>query len=151
EELALTGQLKSSFIEVASHEFNTPITLVLGLSELLRLLDPHRNEQERAIVERISASAGQLARLVTNTLTLMRADDFRRTLKRTEVDLALLLRHVMDQVAPFVRARNLRLVDSVSEDLGIFEIDADKVEAAVVNLLTNAIKFTPDGKEIFLE
>ncbi len=38
EELAEAGQLKSAFIEVASHEFNTPITLVLGLSELLRLL-----------------------------------------------------------------------------------------------------------------
>ena len=50
EELALTGQLKSAFIEVASHEFNTPITLVLGLSELMRLLNPERNEQERAIV-----------------------------------------------------------------------------------------------------
>jgi signal transduction histidine kinase len=149
-ELALAGQLKSSFIEVASHEFNTPITLVLGLSELLRLLDPNRNEQERAIVERISASAGQLARLVTNTLTLMRADDFRRTLKRSRVDLVALLRRVVDQIMPFVRARNLRLVDKLADDLGEFEIDGDKVEAVVVNLLTNAIKFTPDGKEISL-
>lgn len=149
-ELALAGQLKSSFIEVASHEFNTPITLVLGLSELLRLLDPERNEQERAIVERISASAGQLARLVTNTLTLMRADDFRRTLKRSEVDLVALLRRVVAQIMPFIRARNLRLVDNLPDDLGEFEVDADKVEAVVVNLLTNAIKFTPDGNEISL-
>ena len=53
-ELAEAGQLKSAFIEVASHEFNTPITLVLGLSELLRLTDTGRDERERAIVERIS-------------------------------------------------------------------------------------------------
>src|SRR5581483_4029569 len=87
-ELAEAGQLKSAFIEVASHEFNTPITLLLGLSELLRLLDPDRNEHEREIVERISASARQLARLVANTLTLMRSDDFRRTLQCKPVDLA---------------------------------------------------------------
>src|SRR4051795_3055564 len=92
EELAEAGQLKSAFIEVASHEFNTPITLVLGLSELLRLTNPDRNPQERALVERISASARQLAKLVTNTLTMMRADDFRRTLQRKPTDLAALLR-----------------------------------------------------------
>ena len=45
EELAEAGQLKSAFIEVASHEFNTPITLVLGLSELLRLLNPDRERR----------------------------------------------------------------------------------------------------------
>ena len=150
EELALAGQLKSAFIEVASHEFNTPITLVLGLSELLRLLNPERQEQERAIVERISTGARQLARLVTNTLTLMRSDDFRRTLQRAPVDLTDLLHHAVDKVQPFVRARKIRLSDHVEDDLGTFEIDADKIDACTVNLLTNAIKFTPDGKEITL-
>ena len=43
EELARAGQLKTAFIEVASHEFNTPITLVLGLTELLRLSNPDRS------------------------------------------------------------------------------------------------------------
>src|SRR3954452_12629958 len=61
DNLAQAGQLKSAFIEVASHEFNTPITLVLGLSELLRLLDPNRNPQERAILDRIATSSKQLA------------------------------------------------------------------------------------------
>ncbi|MFO0953151.1 MAG: hybrid sensor histidine kinase/response regulator [Isosphaeraceae bacterium] len=150
EELALTDQLKSAFIEVASHEFNTPITLVLGLSELLRLLNPDRNDQERAIVERISTGARQLARLVTNTLTLMRSDDFRRTLQRAPTDLSQLLRDVVDKVQPFVRTRKLSLVEQVDADLGVFEIDPDKIDACIVNLLTNAIKFTPDGREICL-
>jgi signal transduction histidine kinase len=150
EELAEAGQLKSAFIEVASHEFNTPITLVLGLSELLRLLDPRRNEQERALVEQISASARQLARLVANTLTLMRADDFSRTLQREPVELAGLLRRVAEHVMPFVRARNLNLTVDVDDDLGTFDIDSDKIGDSVVNLLTNAIKFTPDGGAIAL-
>ncbi|MBV8075398.1 MAG: hybrid sensor histidine kinase/response regulator [Planctomycetaceae bacterium] len=150
EELAEAGQLKSAFIEVASHEFNTPITLVLGLSELLRLMNPNRSEQERALIERISASARQLGRLVTNTLTLMRADDFRRKLRRTPVDLAAMLRGVIDQVGPFLQARHLHLKTDITDDLGTFEVDADKIDAALVNLLTNAIKFTPDGGEIAL-
>ncbi len=147
-ELARAGELKSSFIEVASHEFNTPITLVLGLSELLRLINPGRDEQERAIIERISNAARQLAKLVLGTLTLMRADDFRRTLQRSPVDLSALLARVALKVRPFVQARDLRLVEHISEDLGTFNLDADKIDACVLNLLTNAIKFTPDGKAI---
>lgn len=150
EELALAGQLKSSFIEVASHEFNTPITLVLGLSELLRLLNPNRDEQERAVVERISTAARQLAKLVTNTLTLMRADDFRRTLQRERGELGPVLTHSLEKVEPFVQSRHLVVKNDIADDLGIFEIDAEKIDAAVVNLLTNAIKFTPDGGTITL-
>ena len=150
KELEEAGQLKSSFIEVASHEFNTPITLVLGMSELLRLLNPNRSEQEQALVERISESARQLAKLVTNTLTLMRTDGFRQTLQCAPVDLAALLRRVAEQVSPFVQSRHLHLNVELADDLGSFEIDADKIAASVVNLLTNAIKFTPDGREITL-
>ncbi len=55
EELARAGQFKTAFIEVASHEFNTPITLVLGLTELLRLCNPHRSDQEQEILRQITA------------------------------------------------------------------------------------------------
>ncbi len=150
-ELAEAGQLKSAFIEVASHEFNTPITLVLGLSELLRLTDPGRDERERTIIERISGNAQQLARLVSSTLTMMRADDFGMTLKREPVELAPLLRGVAERVMPFVRARGQDLRVDVAEDLGVFDLDAAKIGDAIVNLLTNAIKFTPDGGELLLE
>ena len=53
-ELARAGQLKTAFIEVASHEFNTPITLVLGLTELLRLSNPDRSDQEQEILRQIT-------------------------------------------------------------------------------------------------
>ena len=150
EELEQAGELKTAFMEVASHEFNTPITLVLGLSEMLRLLNPDRSDTEKAIVEQISAGARQLSKLVTNTLTLMRSDDFRRTLQRTPTDLAALLHRIVSKVQPFLYARNLTCIEDIADDLGSFEIDADKIDAAAVNLLTNAIKFTPDGKEIRL-
>ena len=78
----------------------------------------------------------------------MRADDFGMTLQREPVELAPLLRGVAERVMPFVRARGQDLRVEVAEDLGVFEIDADKIGDAVVNLLTNAIKFTPDGGEI---
>ena len=148
EELARAGQLKSAFIEVASHEFNTPITLVLGLTELLKLANHDRADDEREILRQITTSGRQLSRLVTNMLTLLRAEDFRRTLQRTPIDLGALIRGVVDQVRPFTTARQLQLELTLDPDLGTFEVDADKITAVLVNLLTNAIKFTPDHGRI---
>ena len=150
EELARAGQLKTAFIEVASHEFNTPITLVLGLTELLRLCNLTRSDQEQEILRQITASGKQLARLVTNMLTLLRAEDFRKTLERRPIDLADLVHRVADQVRLFTHARRIELQTRVSDELGAFEIDTDKISAVLVNLLTNAIKFTPDGGTIEL-
>jgi signal transduction histidine kinase len=142
--------LKSAFIEVASHEFNTPITLVLGLSELLLIKDPNREPGERQIIQQISKGASQLAKLVTDTLKLMRSSDFERTLRRLPVDLGLLLHEAADRVMPFVEQRRLAFSADIAADLGMFEIDAPKVRDAVLNLLTNALKFTPDGGQIGL-
>jgi signal transduction histidine kinase len=150
EELARAGQLKTAFIEVASHEFNTPITLVLGLTELLRLCNTSRSDQENEILRQITSSGKQLARLVTNMLTLLRAEDFRKTLERSPIDLAALIHRVADQVRLFTHARHIQLLTKLADRLGEFEIDADKISAVLVNLLTNAIKFTPDGGTIEL-
>jgi signal transduction histidine kinase len=150
-DLARAGQLKTAFIEVASHEFNTPITLVLGLTDLLRLSNPCRSDQEQEILRQITTSGRQLARLVTSMLTLLRAEDFRKTLVRRPVELRELIRGVVDQVRPFLNARGLQLHVQVEDSLGTFELDADKIAAVLINLLTNAIKFTPDGGQVWLK
>lgn len=150
QELAEANTLKKAFIEVASHEFNTPITLVLGLSELLKLLNPDRDPREREVVDRIAGSARQLGRLVANTLTLMRAEDFRHALRREPADLAGLLEDVAGRVEPFVRSRGQSFEVDLAGDLGVFEVDTVKIGDAVLNLLTNAIKFTPDGGRVAL-
>jgi signal transduction histidine kinase len=150
QELEEASLLKSAFIEVASHEFNTPITLVLGLSELLKLLNPARDPRELEVIERIVGGARQLARLVANTLTLMKTEDFRQNLRREPVGLGPLLRDVASRVNPFVTTRGQKLDVAIDDNLGEFELDAAKIGDAVLNLLTNAIKFTPDGGEVAL-
>src|SRR5262249_52195393 len=150
EDLAIAGKLKTAFIEVASHEFNTPINLVLGFTELLKLSSTNRSDQELEILRQISASGHQLARLVSNMWTLLRAEDFRTRLKTAPLNLADLIQRVIDQVRPFFEARHQSLVTELDDDLGPFDLDADKISAVLINLLTNAIKFTPDGGTIKL-
>lgn len=149
-ELAEANALKSAFLEVASHELNTPITIIQGLAELLRLLRPDREPREQELVDQLSNSSRQLGRLVGRMLQLTRSDDYRRALRTEPVDLAGLLREVAEQVHPFVAARGQRMDVRLADDLGTFEVDPDKVRDLVTNLLTNAIKFTPDGGELSL-
>ncbi len=150
-ELADSVRLKTAFLEVASHEFNTPITIVKGLGDLLRLINPDREPSEREILDQIAAGSDHLARLVASTLKMLGADDLRNPLRRAPVDLTALLNELAGHITPFIHARRQCLRVEVFEGLGCFEIDADKVRDAVLNLLTNAIKFTPDGGEIALE
>ncbi len=147
-DLAETDQLKTAFLEVASHEFNTPITIVQGLSEMLKLVNPDREPHEREIVEQIAESSAQLARLVASTLKLLRAGDFRNPLRLEPTSLTRLLSEVASQAMPFAEARQLQFRVEIPEDLGVFEVDAGKIRDAVINLLTNAIKFTPDQGEV---
>lgn len=149
-ELEESDRLKTAFLEVASHEFNTPITIVQGLSELLKLVNPDRDPKEREIVEQIAESSAQLAKMVGSTLKLMRAGEFRNPLRLEEVDLTELLRAVAAQAAPFAHGRGLHFKADIASDLGRFSIDSEKIRDAVLNLLTNAIKFTPDAGDVSL-
>ena len=79
-------------------------------------------------------------------LTLLRAEDFRKTLERRPANLAELIHRVADQVRLFTHARRIQLQTRLADDLGPFEIDADKIVlGGLINLLTNAIKSHPDG------
>lgn len=147
-ELAEADQLKTVFLEVASHELNTPITIVQGLAELLTLSTTNRAPAEQEIIRQIGAGTRRLARLVENMLKLVVAREFRETLELQPVDLAELLRESVRRVGPFLDARQLTLRLDCAPDLGRFEVDADRVTDALLNLYSNAIKFTPDAGTI---
>jgi len=150
-ELAESDQLKMAFLEVASHEFNTPITILRGMAELLLLMNTERPEAEKEILRQLSQSSRYLAKLVSNTLRLLDAGGYRDPLQLQATDLNALLHQTVEQLLPFARARRLQVEIQVADDLGTFTIDPDKIRDAVTHLLTNAIKFTPDGGEIRLD
>jgi signal transduction histidine kinase len=147
-ELAESDQLKTAFLEVASHEFNTPITILRGMAELLLLMPSERSDAEKEILRQLSQSSLYLAKLVGNTLRLLEAGRYREPLQRRPADLSDLLRQSIEQLLPFSHARNQKVEIDIAPDLGVFSIDPEKIRDAVTHVLTNAIKFTPDGGEI---
>jgi signal transduction histidine kinase len=149
EQLQEADRLKKAFIQVASHELNTPVAVVLGMTELWRLSQgPSATPAERTWVDRIGGAGKRLAHSVERMLKLLRTDRFDLTLDLCPTDLESLLLRAVADVQPFLQARNQTVALQVHKDLGSAEVDTGKIGDSITNLLVNAIKFTPDGGEV---
>jgi signal transduction histidine kinase len=150
--LSEANRLKATFIEVASHELNTPVTVVLGLTDLWKMsLGSHATGPERQWVERISQAAQRLAKTVQRMLKLVQNKEFGQTLELEMVDLGPLIRETLEALAPYLEARKQDVVVEVEPGLGPMEADSSKLSDVLINLLANAIKFTPDQGTIRIQ
>jgi signal transduction histidine kinase len=149
--LVEAGRLKTAFLEVASHELNTPVSVVLGLAELWKMTQAaEATPAERSWVEKIHAAGRRLAGVVERMFKLIRSEGPTPAFERSEVDLASLVRKVVADLSPFLAARGQAVDVRLAADLGVAEADPEKLADIFTNLIGNAIKFTPDGGTLAL-
>jgi signal transduction histidine kinase len=150
--LVEANRLKGAFIEVASHELNTPITVVLGIIELWKMAQSTTaSPVELQWVDRISAAAGRLARIVERMLKLVRNRDFSPSLDKELMELEPVIRRAIEELAPYLELRRQTVMVDIDADLGRLDADSAKIADVLINLLANAVKFTPDGGTIYLK
>jgi signal transduction histidine kinase len=150
--LVEADRLKGKFIEVASHELNTPVTVVLGLAELWKMTQgPNASPAERNWVDRIHGAGQRLASTVERMLKLLKTDRLTASICCEMVELEPLIRQAVVDSRPFLHARNQEIEVRVDPGLGSAEVDPSKVSDILTNLVVNAIKFTPDGGTILIE
>ena len=143
--LAESNRLKEQFIEVASHELNTPVGVILGMAELWGMsIGETASPKERFWVDRIRQAGRRLAITVERMIHLLNTDRLSETLQVKPTNLGLLLEQVTGELQPFLQARRQVLQVALAPDLGQANLDADKIGDALMNLVLNAIKFTPD-------
>jgi signal transduction histidine kinase len=146
------NRLKGAFIEVASHELNTPVTVVLGMLELWRISQGEAaSSVERLWVDRIGAAAQRLARTVERMLKLVRSGEFGRSLEKETIELEPILRRTIDDLAPYLELRHQSVILEIEPGLGPIEADRDKIADVLINLVANAVKFTPDEGTIRID
>jgi signal transduction histidine kinase len=149
QRLREANRLKSAFIEVASHELNTPVAVVLGLAQLWKLTQADKaTPAEQHWVERMQHAGKRLAGTVEKLLKLIRADEFAQPLDLASTPLEPLVRAAAAEMAPFLLARGQEIALQLDPALGAADVDAAKVSDVLTNLIINAIKFTADGGTI---
>src|SRR3984893_1743880 len=142
-----TIEARDALMLAASHELKTPLTTLKGLSELL--LDFDLTEaQRRELLQDLHGQADRMEKLIGDILAVSRIDSGRISVDLARVDAADVIKHVCDEVRPMLKGRTLTC--RVPENLPTVMGEARKLHQILVNLLTNAIKYSEPGTQISL-
>ena len=141
-----SNRLKDEFLATFSHELRTPLSSILGWLRILGSAQADVETRLRA-VRTIERSAQTLARMVDDILDLAGGASGTLRVQRTAVNLADVARRAIDQIAPAAAARRIAVRLEAPDSMWI-EGDAARLEQIIGNLLSNAMKFTPENGEV---
>jgi len=149
EELKRLNQLKSDFVTMVSHELRTPMSTVKEFAGIIQegIAGPTSPEQ-RQYLAIIQENVDRLSRIINDLLDMAQIESGQLLLNKVMVDPVPLVQHVLQSMRPLAATKGLTLDVSASTALpGIFA-DEDKVTQVLINLVSNAIKFTEPGGRI---
>ena len=133
------------FTADASHELRTPLTMLT--SQIDVALDRRRSPAEyEDLLRSLREDAARMSQLVSELLTLARADGGQQLLSREELDLGDLVRRVVPAMQPIALQRGVQLIEQVQSDVRVWG-DQTRLTQLVINLIDNALRYTPSGGE----
>lgn len=147
----LVDEMRNQFVFSATHELRTPLTNLKALAETLVLSDQISVEDQKQFCNMINSEATRLSRFVDEVLNLSQMESGAMSIVRTETDMERLLAEVIAHVQPEIDRKRIAFNAKLPAKLPKLQIDKDKIIAAIVNLLGNAVKYTPEeGRVDFL-
>ena len=152
KQLEIASQHKSEFLANMSHELRTPLNAVIGFSEVLQeKYFGELNEKQDEYVDDILSSGRHLLSLINDVLDLSKVEAGRMELEVTTFHLPDAIDNAMLLVRERASKHGIKLDKVIDERLGDFTGDERKFKQILVNLLTNAVKFTPEGGQVKVE
>jgi signal transduction histidine kinase len=150
-ELVRQSKIKAEFISIAAHELRTPLTSIVGY---LDLFSEGRFGELPPLLDRpmssVRRNAHRLKRLVDDMLSVSRIEGGQMTLRRELVNLGEVVSDVVTELLPLARARELHVATHI-EPVEAIDADRDKLHQIAVNLVSNAIRYTPEQGEIVID
>jgi signal transduction histidine kinase len=141
-------RMKDEFVLTASHELRSPLTSVQGFAELLMLERERLTPTQAETVEVILDNTRHLVRLLNDLLDLARSDAGRLTIKPVPTGVASLIEEATRTMRAQFDARRQQLSQEIGPDLPEVDADRDRIRQVLVNLLTNANEYCPEGAGI---
>ena len=139
--------MRKQFVADVSHELQTPITSIIGYSETL-LESEVEPELQKNFLNRISSEANRMSYLVKDLLTLSRYDTSKIKIEKKEFDLGELVKYIFEGLKFEMDKKNQTGECFVTADVPLVYADKSGIERVIINILTNAIKYTNDGGTI---
>jgi signal transduction histidine kinase/DNA-binding response OmpR family regulator len=146
DEMRKADQLKTEFLANMSHELRTPLNSIIGFSRvILKGFDGPVTETQKQDLSAIYNAGQHLLGLINNILDFSKIESGKMDLAFSEVDLFEIIDGVMDTTAGLVKGRAIELIRDVPEDLPMVWGNAIRIRQVLLNLLSNAAKFTEEG------
>lgn len=144
-------RLKSDFVSSVSHELRTPMTSIKGFVHTLMRKPDMPPEKIQRFLTIISSESERLLRLIEDLLTISRIEAGALRLQQRVVHLGYELERVVEAVEPQRAKKDITIDTRIDPALGVIHADGEKLYAAILNLVDNAIKFTSTGGAITLQ
>jgi signal transduction histidine kinase/DNA-binding response OmpR family regulator len=145
EQAETANRAKSLFLANMSHELRTPLNAVLGFSRQLRN-DADATDRQKTILDIITRSGEHLLELINNILDLAKIESGKVVLEETDTDITHLIHDIFDLMQPRSTGKGLNFILEIPGDLPrMVRVDAGKLRQVLINLISNAIKFTAAG------
>ena len=150
--LARATKLKDEFLASMSHELRTPLNAILGLSEaLLEEVYGTLTERQSRSLTTINNSGQHLLALINDILDLAKIESGKEKLHFCSTEISSLCSASLDFVKAQANRKSIQLEAQIESELGCAELDERRIKQVLINLLTNAVKFTPDGGKVSLK
>ena len=149
EEVRLISRRKTDFISAVSHELRTPLTSIKGYASLL-LTDKLGKlpEEARLRMEKINRHSDELTYLVNDLLDIARIESGKVVMKKERQDLKAIVAQVVDLLAVQLKDKSIAFSAHIPQDAGFVLADSNQLRRVLINILGNALKFTPEKGKI---
>jgi len=149
EEVKKISKRKTDFISSVSHELRTPLTSIKGYASILltgKLGSLPPEAQER--INKINRHSDELVRLVNDLLDISRIESGKVIMKRESYDLKSIAEHVLDLLSVQLKEKQIEPQLNISKDVTAVFVDHSQIERVFINIVGNALKFTPPKGKI---
>ncbi len=139
-------KLKSTFLANMSHELRTPMNAIIGYTELLiDGVDGPINEEQAKSLRKVVTNARHLLQLINDVLDISKIEAGKVELEIKELDLKWLIDSAIPIFEPFIKQKGLTLTINIDEGMPLVYGDEDRLKQVLINLISNAVKFTHQG------
>jgi len=144
------AKMKSEFVAQVAHELRTPLSSIRAYVEMLVDGEAADEKTRREYYDIIQTSANRLGRLIDNILNISRIEAGTVRINKEPVAISLIVKEVVDSMRPQAEAKKITLTQELAPVVDRIQADRDLIYQAVLNLVSNAVKYTPAGGNVLV-
>jgi two-component system phosphate regulon sensor histidine kinase PhoR len=145
------AQMKNDFVSHVSHELRTPLASIRAYVEMLVDGEATEEKTRREFYEIIQSEANRLGRLIDNILNISRIESGLVKINKRPLSLSVIMKEAIEVIAPQARTKNIEIEERVPPAFYETMADKDMLYQAVLNLMSNSVKYTPEGGKLTIE